>query len=55
MGASGSGKTLAIRALSHECNAMLIDISPTTIESQLTDKKALEGIINSAFKVAKEF
>lgn len=32
MGPRGSGKSLAIRALSTECNAMVIDISPSTID-----------------------
>ena len=39
-GPRGSGKTLAVRALAHECNAIVLDI---------------DGMINSAFKVAKEF
>jgi len=31
-GPSGSGKTLAIRALATECNAMLLDITPSSPE-----------------------
>lgn len=32
-GPHGAGKTLAVRALANECDAMLIDLSPSTIES----------------------
>ncbi len=39
MGPRGSGKTMAIRALAHECNAILLDISPTNIDGLYTDKK----------------
>lgn len=55
MGPRGSGKSLAVRALAYECNATLIDISPCNIDGQYTDKKQIDGMINSAFKVAKEF
>jgi len=55
MGPRGSGKTMAVRALAHECHALLLDISPTNIDGQYTDKKQMDGMINSAFKVAKEF
>ncbi|KAL4506963.1 hypothetical protein ABPG72_001384 [Tetrahymena utriculariae] len=55
MGPRGSGKTLAVRALAHECNAIILDISPSNVDGQYTDKKQIDGMINSAFKVAKEF
>lgn len=55
MGPRGAGKTMAIRALAHECNAILLDISPTNIDGLYTDKKQIDGMINSAFRVAKEF
>lgn len=31
-GPQGTGKTLAVRALADECNAMVVDISPSVIE-----------------------
>lgn len=51
-GPSGSGKTLAIRALATECNAIIIDISPSSIDTKFPDKKQLDGMLNSAFKTA---
>ena len=32
-GPNGSGKTMAVRALAYECDAMVIDLSPSTIEN----------------------
>lgn len=32
-GPTGSGKTLAIRALAYECNALVIDLTPTYPET----------------------
>jgi ATP-dependent 26S proteasome regulatory subunit len=51
----GSGKTLCVRALATECNAMVIDISPSTIESKATDKNSIAKMFYMAFTVAKEF
>jgi AAA+ superfamily predicted ATPase len=31
-GSMGSGKTMMIRALSYECDAIVLDISPTNLE-----------------------
>ena len=33
-GPHGAGKTLAIRALAHECDAMVVDLSPYTLNDQ---------------------
>lgn len=54
-GAMGSGKTLAIRALGHECNALMIDLSPSTIENKATDKNSIAKMFYMAFTVAREF
>jgi hypothetical protein len=35
----GSGKTLAVRALASECNAIVIDMSPTNLEGKFLEKK----------------
>ena len=51
----GSGKSLCVRALASECNAMIVDISPSTIESKATDKVAIAKIFYMAFTCAKEF
>lgn len=54
-GPRGGGKTLAVRVLATECNALVIDISPSTIKGKVSDKKSIDGLINSAFRVAKNF
>ena len=51
----GSGKTLAVRAIAHGCNAIIIDLSPSTIENKATDKNAIAKIFNMGFTVAREF
>jgi SpoVK/Ycf46/Vps4 family AAA+-type ATPase len=51
-GPMGSGKTLCVRALATECNAMVIDISPSTIESKATDKNSIAKIFYMAFTIA---
>jgi SpoVK/Ycf46/Vps4 family AAA+-type ATPase len=38
-GAHGSGKTLTIRALAHECDALVLELSPLTIEPKINDRK----------------
>jgi len=37
-GPTGSGKTLAVRALAYECNAMILDLSPSNIANRVSDK-----------------
>lgn len=38
-GPPGSGKTLCIRALATQCNAIVLDLTPSNIEGKFTDKK----------------
>ena len=54
-GPQGTGKTLAVRALADECNALVVDISPSNIENKATDKSAIAKTFYMAFTVAKEF
>ena len=54
-GPQGSGKTLGIRALATECNALILDLSPSTIENKATDKNAIAKTFYMAFTVAREF
>jgi IQ and AAA domain-containing protein len=51
-GPHGVGKTLAIRALATECNAIVIDLSPFNLEGKYQEKNPFPGCINAAFKVA---
>jgi IQ and AAA domain-containing protein len=51
-GPHGVGKTLAIRALATECNAIVIDLSPYNLEGKYQEKNPFPGCINAAFKVA---
>ena len=37
-GPPGSGKSLMVRALAKECDATVIEISPTTFEGTYADK-----------------
>ena len=53
-GPHGSGKTLMVRALANECDAMVVDISPQNIENKFPDKAATEKMLYMAFTVAKK-
>ncbi|CAD8093406.1 unnamed protein product [Paramecium sonneborni] len=54
-GPSGSGKTLAIRALATECNAMLLDITPSSpeVQQKFSDKSSIGKTFYTVFYVAK--
>lgn len=52
-GPHGSGKTHAIRALQTECDALVIDLSPSNIENKYTDKP--DYLLSLSFKVAAYF
>ena len=54
-GPHGSGKTLAVRALAHECDAIVLELSPMTLEPKLSEKKELMKMIAMTFNVAKTF
>eukprot|EP01015_Nassula_variabilis_P018471 TRINITY_DN3009_c0_g1_i12.p1 TRINITY_DN3009_c0_g1~~TRINITY_DN3009_c0_g1_i12.p1 ORF type:complete len:381 (+),score=70.37 TRINITY_DN3009_c0_g1_i12:79-1221(+) len=54
-GPAGTGKTMMVRALAHECNALLIDLSPQNIKGYLQDGKGPEKLLYFAFTVAREF
>lgn len=52
-GPNGTGKTHAVRALQSECNALIIDLSPSNIEDKYTDKP--DYLLSLSFKVAACF
>lgn len=52
-GPHGSGKTLAVRALATQTDAMVVDLSPSTIENQYPDKNSTAKMLYMAFTVAK--
>lgn len=54
-GPHGSGKTMAIRALQTELDAMVVDLSPSTVESKYPDKASTAKMLYMAFTVAKEY
>lgn len=54
-GPHGSGKTLAIRALAHETDSLLLELSPYTLEQKINDKKELNKMLAMTFNVAKSF
>ena len=54
-GPHGSGKTLAIRALAHECDAIVLELSPMTLEPKLSERKELYSMLAMTFNVAKTF
>ena len=54
-GPTGSGKTLAVRALAYECNAMILDLSPSNIANRVSDKASIGKTFFMAFTVAKHF
>jgi hypothetical protein len=39
----GSGKTMVVRALANECDAMVLDISPTNLEGNIIINREIYG------------
>jgi len=54
-GPQGTGKTLVIRAIVHETNSVLFDLSPINIDGKFTEKKGEEKMIAAVFVTAKEY
>lgn len=54
-GPAGSGKTLIVRALAYECDAIVIDLSPNNLEGKYMDKESTKKLIAMAYVVAKSF
>jgi hypothetical protein len=54
-GPQGSGKSLMVRALATECNAMVLDISPYVVADNFTEKKRITEMMYITFKVALEY
>ncbi len=54
-GPHGSGKTLAIRALQTECDAMIVDLSPSTLQDKYPKKDETAKMLYMAFTCAKKY
>lgn len=54
-GPHGSGKTLAVRAIANELDAMVVDLSPATVETKYPDKASTAKMLYMAFTVAKKY
>lgn len=54
-GPHGSGKTLAVRAIASELDAMVVDLSPSTIEAKYPDKASTAKMLYMAFTCAKVY
>lgn len=54
-GPMGAGKSLMVRALATECDAMVIDLSVSNLEGNCMDKSSTLKNLYMAFTVAKEF
>lgn len=54
-GPHGAGKTLAVRAIASECDAMVIDLSPSNVEEKYPDKNSTAKMLYMAFTCAKKF
>lgn len=53
-GPMGTGKTLAVRSLQHQCNTILFDLSPANVEEKYPDKTALKRLVWSVILLAKQ-
>jgi SpoVK/Ycf46/Vps4 family AAA+-type ATPase len=54
-GPQGTGKTLVIRAIVHETNSILFDLSPINIDGKFTEKKGEEKMVAAVMVTAKEY
>jgi hypothetical protein len=44
-----------VRALAHECGAIVLDLSPHVVGDTVLEKKRITELMYITFKVAKEF
>jgi len=44
-----------VRAIAHESNSIVLDISPDIVGDRFTDRNSITKILYSVFKVAKTF
>jgi SpoVK/Ycf46/Vps4 family AAA+-type ATPase len=55
-GPPGCGKTMLVRAIATHLNAMIIDLSPFTIQDiYVGERNGHQRLLYSAFKIAREF
>jgi ATP-dependent 26S proteasome regulatory subunit len=54
-GATGTGKTLLVRALHKETNALIFDLTPEIVKEKYTEKAELTRLIWSVIICAKEY
>lgn len=50
-----SGKTMMVRALANECDAMVLDISPANLEGKYMDLAGTKKMLYMVFTCAKVF
>ncbi|MBM3194121.1 MAG: AAA family ATPase [Chlamydiae bacterium] len=55
-GPTGTGKTQVVRAIAHETNSVVFDLSPLSIENKYaTSKKDTEAMVASVMIAAREY
>ena len=54
-GPLGCGKTMMVRALSTECDAIVFDLSPSILEGKFPDRNSLLKMVYMVFTCAKKF
>lgn len=54
-GPMGTGKTLVVRALSQQCNALVFDLSVSNLEGKFVDKQGWTRMLWMTIICAKEF
>ena len=54
-GPQGTGKTLIARALSTQCCALILDLSPQTLNEKYQDKNSMKKLFYIVWKVAQTF
>ena len=46
---------MMVRALAHECDAIILDLSPSNLEGKYMDKESTKKLIAMTYVVAKNF
>jgi len=54
-GPQGTGKTMIVRALQTQCNAIVFDLTPSNILEKYTDRTACKKLFRQVYTVAHEY
>lgn len=46
---------MIVRALAHECDAIVLDLSPSNIDGKMMDKESTKRLVAMTYVVAKNF